>query len=137
MRSALAFWGCCTLLATMGCAMCANPHDCSYAAYGGRIQRVDRVHGRVGSILDPDAGDYSAAADASMLVPTPADEQVEGEVLPVEPVPWQPERPAPQDLQEPTPADPPESGDDQDRPLPELSDPNDGATPNLPDILGN
>ena len=95
MRSALAFWGCCTLLATMGCAMCANPHDCSYAAYGGRIQRVDRVHGRVGSILDPDAGDYSAAADASMLVPTPADEQVEGEVLPVEPVPWQPERPAP------------------------------------------
>ena len=45
----------CSLLSltTMGCALCASPHDCKYAAYGGSVARTDLVHGRVGSIIDP------------------------------------------------------------------------------------
>ena len=41
------------MIGTLGCSMGANPHDCKYAAYGGLIDRVDRVNGRVGSIIDP------------------------------------------------------------------------------------
>ena len=44
------------LLSLAGCAMCANPFDCYYAAYGGRLPRTDMVHGRVGSILDAAGG---------------------------------------------------------------------------------
>ena len=74
MRCALVVVGGLALLATMGCAMCANPYDCSYAAYGGRIQRANRAHGRVGSILDPSAGQLGAA-DTCMLMPATEDEQ--------------------------------------------------------------
>ncbi len=35
-----------------GCAMCKNPFDCDYAAYGSRLPRADMARGRVGSILD-------------------------------------------------------------------------------------
>ncbi len=45
-----------TLISLAGCAMCANPFDCRYAAYGGRLPRADMVNGRVGSILDPAHG---------------------------------------------------------------------------------
>lgn len=55
--------GCCRILrvvllastaaALSGCAICANPHDCKYPAYGGIIERVDQVHGRVGSLYGP------------------------------------------------------------------------------------
>ena len=45
-----------TLISLAGCAMCANPFDCQYAAYGGRLPRADMVNGRVGSILDPPSG---------------------------------------------------------------------------------
>ncbi len=45
-----------TLISLAGCAMCANPFDCQYAAYGGRLPRADMVNGRVGSILDPASG---------------------------------------------------------------------------------
>ena len=41
------------IVSTIGCSMSANPHDCKYAAYGGLIDRVDRVNGRVGSVIDP------------------------------------------------------------------------------------
>ncbi len=44
------------LISLAGCAMCANPFDCQYAAYGGRLPRADMVNGRVGSILDPASG---------------------------------------------------------------------------------
>lgn len=38
------------LLATsVGCAMCCAPYDDAYPAYGGRWQRDDMNHGRVGS----------------------------------------------------------------------------------------
>lgn len=41
------------LMVSWGCALCANPHDCKFAAYGGLRERADMVHGRVGSVIDP------------------------------------------------------------------------------------
>ena len=40
------------ILSLSGCAMCANPFDCQYGAYGSRLPRADMTRGRVGSILD-------------------------------------------------------------------------------------
>jgi hypothetical protein len=53
MRRLLSGSGCLMLIVSSGCAMCANPYDDSYAAYGGRRERTDMVHGRVGSEFDP------------------------------------------------------------------------------------
>jgi hypothetical protein len=37
-----------------GCAMCDNSWDDAYNAYGGKLDRQNRFHGRVGSVLsDP------------------------------------------------------------------------------------
>jgi hypothetical protein len=41
------------LLLSTGCAMCNSEHDYTYGAYGGRWQRDDPVHGRVGSAFSP------------------------------------------------------------------------------------
>ncbi len=42
---------CCGLT---GCSMCCGPYDFHYPAFGGKHQRVDPTHGRVGSIFsDP------------------------------------------------------------------------------------
>lgn len=49
----LAVFSCLSLVSSFGCSMCASPHDCKFAAYGGLRERADQVHGRVGSILDP------------------------------------------------------------------------------------
>lgn len=49
----LTVFSCLSLISTLGCSMCASPHDCKFAAYGGLRERADQVHGRVGSILDP------------------------------------------------------------------------------------
>ena len=37
----------------LGCAMCKNPYDCEFAAYGGVHQRTDQRRGRVASLFDP------------------------------------------------------------------------------------
>ena len=54
---------------TMGCAMCSNPYDCFYGAYGGTWQREDMTHGRVGSAFSP-AGSHALESEAPS--PTPA-----------------------------------------------------------------
>ncbi len=116
MRCALAVVGSFALLTTIGCAMCASPYDGSYAAFGGRVQRSNRSSGRVGSIFDPSAGVLREAEGASIVVPSPADEQISdgwgalgpawgepleaGDDLPLdfpseESVPWQPSRETP------------------------------------------
>lgn len=41
------------LFGLSGCAMCSNELDGYYAAYGGKHARENRLHGRVGSIIDP------------------------------------------------------------------------------------
>ena len=44
------------LLLASGCAMCGNCDDYSYSAHGGRWERLDPCHGRVGSAFTPEAG---------------------------------------------------------------------------------
>ena len=38
---------------TSGCAMCCSPYDEAYGFTGGRWQRTDLCHGRVGSAFAP------------------------------------------------------------------------------------
>lgn len=46
---------------SLGCAMCCSTDDPNYGAYGGRWQRHDMSHGRVGSAFN-DAG-FDALAE--------------------------------------------------------------------------
>ena len=56
-----------------GCSMCCGPHDYDYPDFGGKHERVDRQHGRVGSILsDPLAPRAGGASADSNLLPPPA-----------------------------------------------------------------
>jgi hypothetical protein len=54
---------------TSGCAICCTPYDYAYPAYGGKWQRADMYHGRVGSAFEPaeaapyDEGDAPASAE--------------------------------------------------------------------------
>lgn len=50
--SLLAYMFAALLAVSSGCAMCSNPDDCTYSAYGGRWQRADPCCGRVGSVFD-------------------------------------------------------------------------------------
>jgi hypothetical protein len=47
---------CSPLALLAGCAMCCSPFDYAYPTYGGKWQRTDREHGRVGSLYTPHAG---------------------------------------------------------------------------------
>ncbi len=64
------------LSAANGCAMCCTPYDDDYAAFGGRWQRTDMRHGRVGSAFDPGATMTTAGQ------PTPAMPPVETYIQP-------------------------------------------------------
>lgn len=63
--------------ACVGCAMCDSGLDRNYAAYGGVRDRVDRVDGRVGSILGP--------ADSQDLVDRSGEEAFEPFIPPSTP----------------------------------------------------
>lgn len=54
-----------------GCAMCSNPYDCFYGAYGGTWPREDMTSGRVGSAFSP-AGSHVLESEAPVPAPTPA-----------------------------------------------------------------
>lgn len=59
------------LILCSGCAsMCDSSFDCDFHAFGGLRDRVDRTHGRVGSIFDP------AEALAAPVSPMPVPAQV-------------------------------------------------------------
>lgn len=65
----LAYFGTFGLVMSMllGCAMCCGPFDDDYGQFGGRFHRVDRKHGRVGSILsDPAYMGGGAGADSNL-----------------------------------------------------------------------
>lgn len=51
-RLCLAF-GLLVTVAAAGCSICATPFDYAYPAYGGKWERTDRFHGRVGSAFHP------------------------------------------------------------------------------------
>jgi hypothetical protein len=55
MKRLFRFFVCLGVIAALsGCAMSDNCWDDAYSAYGGAVERQDRFHGRVGSVLsDP------------------------------------------------------------------------------------
>lgn len=68
-----------------GCAMCANPFDECYAAFGGSRPRADMLAGRVGSLF-AEAGQWTES-DPTTPMPvvvdegTTIDDQYESEVI--------------------------------------------------------
>ena len=64
------------LLAVSGCAMCSTCDDDTYAAFGGKWQRVDMTHGRVGSAF-VDTVFSSEASDEPLDTPHIIDEAPE------------------------------------------------------------
>lgn len=65
----------CVVALLSGCAMCNNCWDDAYNTYGGALDRQDRFHGRVGSMLsDPmmqvvDSNEMSNAPAEADLYP--------------------------------------------------------------------
>ncbi len=54
------------LASVAGCAMCCNSGLYDYPTYGGKFERVDRQHGRVGSIFsDPTTSPGTPAPQTS------------------------------------------------------------------------
>ncbi len=54
-----------------GCSLCCTPYDHHYATTGGKHQRVDMVHGRVGSIF----------SDPNLMYGTAQTEQYQEEMM--------------------------------------------------------
>lgn len=127
----------CSLLSltTMGCALCASPHDCKYAAYGGSIARTDYVHGRVGSIIDPaPVQRVNAETDTDQVTPEQLDDATADPYADETPTPADPsQRPADPDV-EPAQPGTTDEGDTTplDNELPELPDGDNGLE--LPEI---
>lgn len=71
---------CSPLAALAGCAMCCAPFDYAYPTYGGKWQRTDREHGRVGSLFTPQAGVKVEEGD-SVVTDQMEGEIIEGEVI--------------------------------------------------------
>jgi hypothetical protein len=76
MKRKLRFLFClCVVAVLSGCAMCNNCWDDAYNTYGGALDRQDRFHGRVGSVLsDPtlqmaEPGETSEAPTEADLYP--------------------------------------------------------------------
>lgn len=67
-------WVWLSVLALSGCTTCASPYDCDYPAFGGRVERVDRKHGRVNSI-------FSAPMDRSSFIETTEPIRMDGDML--------------------------------------------------------
>jgi hypothetical protein len=59
--------------ASAGCSICQGPDDYGYAAYGGRWQRLDHQHGRVGSRFTPEAGTRVEVTGQTLDTPTEID----------------------------------------------------------------
>ena len=57
------------IAASSGCSICCTPWDYAYPAYGGKWERTDRFHGRVGSAFEP-AGPFPPDQDDAMKEPT-------------------------------------------------------------------
>ena len=51
-----------------GCAVCASVDDYNYAAHGGRWQRDDPSHGRVGSLFTPVGHDVQGGEAEEVLI---------------------------------------------------------------------
>ena len=65
-----------SIVSSTGCSVCCTPFDYAYPAYGGKWERTDRFHGRVGSAFDP-AGPIPYSDEGDIEQPTPAVPQEE------------------------------------------------------------
>jgi len=70
----------------LGCALCGVTDDPNYAAYGGRWQRFERSHGRVGSRFAEAGADTLQEASEVEVVPEgepgppqPGDDEITGD----------------------------------------------------------
>ncbi len=63
---------------TTGCSLCAPGYLCDYAGVGGKWQRTDPEHGRVGSILSDPNSVVSASATSDSAVVSEAYNYGEG-----------------------------------------------------------
>jgi len=74
-------------LASTGCSLCCSPYNDDYVTFGSRIPRLDRKHGRVGSILsDPqsigsDAAVHSGTETRELSYGEEADGVIENGVI--------------------------------------------------------
>ncbi len=80
-----------------GCAVCQNCDERTYSAYGGKWQRTDRGHGRVGSLFDM-AGAPGGVAGETVIEMAPEEVGVieGGEEIPMDPAAVMGVRPHPQ-----------------------------------------
>lgn len=80
---------CAALLAlAAGCAMCSSCDDYSYAASGGRWERLDPCFGRVGSAFTPEVGtevDGAPSEPSSESIP-PGEPTPANDPAPIPPV---------------------------------------------------
>ena len=74
---------CCGLT---GCSSCCGPYDYHYPAFGGKHQRVDPTHGRLGSVFSDPNATFGPSADSNLEphpeieAPTvPEDDDIEDE----------------------------------------------------------
>ena len=103
-------WGLCVICTLTGCTLCFTPYDDHYNAFGGLVERQDRVHGRVGSILSDPALQYTDTASIS-------DEATQEDLYPPDMPSPQPEMPSAEPLPPPKP-EPKEQTKDAAKPKP-------------------
>lgn len=87
--------------AAAGCSTCCTPFDAAYPTYGGKWERTDRFHGRVGSAFAPAGPEPGALMEE---VPTPAEmptAPMSDEMLPDLPPDTLPDDDAPQSFDSP------------------------------------
>lgn len=89
--------------AASGCSICCTPFDDAYPAYGGKWERTNRFHGRVGSAFDPAGGPGMFLEDGDgyeeIDTPTPAVPMApspDGEMEMMEPSTPEPGEPIPE-----------------------------------------
>lgn len=114
----------------LGCAMCANPHDSTYNAYGGLRPSTELSRGRVGSVLDPVPGVLTTSASAYPTIVPYSDSTPEPLPSAIEPPPSTNEDDS-ANLQNDNPTSP---SDESNNDLPELPDLDPNADETLPDL---
>ena len=68
---------CLSAILQTGCAMCCGTYDYAYAGHGGKYQRSDLVHGRIGSpFSDPNLANRSESETLDST-PIPDNDSIE------------------------------------------------------------
>ena len=65
-----------TIISMSGCSICCGPYDRDYPVYGGRFERTDPSHGRIGSVFSDPYVVIGESADSNL---TPHEQDTERE----------------------------------------------------------